>query len=107
MSGGRPPRTPPRLSLDYPPPIKYRYYVTNYPHVGHSSPVAVLLDAAVLRDYVLQAQREGQSLAAIGRTLGVSHAAVSQWLAGKRQPSKTVLLLAHLLSQQNSGTWPM
>jgi predicted transcriptional regulator len=75
--------------------------VTNYPHVEHSS------SAAVLRDYVLLLQREGQSLEAIGRTLGVSHAAISQWLAGKRQPSRTVLILVHLLSQRNSGTWPM
>jgi hypothetical protein len=38
----------------------------------------------------------GESLAAIGSSLGVSHAAVGKWLGGGR-PSGTALLLAEQL----------
>jgi hypothetical protein len=38
----------------------------------------------------------GESLAAIGSSLGVSHAAVQKWLSGGK-PSGTALLLADLL----------
>jgi len=38
-----------------------------------------------------------QSLGEIGKELGVSHAAVGRWIAGKRKPSETVILLAERL----------
>lgn len=36
----------------------------------------------------------GEPLSAVGRELGVSKQAVSQWLTGAARPSRTVLLLA-------------
>ena len=63
-----------------------------------------MLTALQFRDY-LQARRDaGHSLTAIGESLGVSHAAVSQWLAGRREPSSTVLILAAML--ERSWVWP-
>lgn len=43
----------------------------------------------------LQIQRDaGYTHAAIGEKLGVTHEAVRGWLAGRINPSKTVLILA-------------
>jgi transcriptional regulator with XRE-family HTH domain len=40
-----------------------------------------------------------ESLASIGRSLGVSQPAISQWLTGATTPSRTVLLFAAHLAQ--------
>jgi transcriptional regulator with XRE-family HTH domain len=39
----------------------------------------------------------GESLASIGRSLGVTQPAISQWLTGATTPCRTVLLLAEHL----------
>ncbi len=63
----------------------------------------------------LQSRRSaGESLASIARSFGVSAVTVKLWLDGKRNPSKTVLILAELLwggagkswQRGNSGTCP-
>jgi hypothetical protein len=48
----------------------------------------------------------GQSRAALGRSLGVSHEAVRQWLAGGRV-SLPVLILASLRMRERGETWPL
>jgi DNA-binding transcriptional regulator YiaG len=49
----------------------------------------------------LEARRsEGESLRAIGATLGVSWQAVQQWLQGSTRPSVPVLLLAESLKRK-------
>jgi predicted transcriptional regulator len=63
-----------------------------------------MLTAAQFRDYLQARRNAGHSLTAIGASLGVSHAAVSQWLAGKREPTGTVLILAEIL--ERSWVWP-
>jgi transcriptional regulator with XRE-family HTH domain len=63
-----------------------------------------MLTAAQFRDYLQARRNAGHSLTAIGASLGVSHAAVGHWLAGKREPSSTVLILAELLGR--SWVWP-
>ena len=40
---------------------------------------------------------ETRTLEEIGAELGVSHATVSRWIHGKRQPSDTVLILAEVV----------
>jgi transcriptional regulator with XRE-family HTH domain len=48
----------------------------------------------------LQSRRDaGETLSAIGARFGVSHVTVTHWLSGKRNPSKTVLVLAGELSR--------
>ncbi len=47
----------------------------------------------------------GESLASIARGFGVSAVAVKLWRDGKRNPSKTVLILAELL-WGGDGEWP-
>ena len=48
----------------------------------------------------LQARRDsGETLKAIGESLGVSHVTVSHWFSGKRNPSSTALVLAGELSR--------
>jgi transcriptional regulator with XRE-family HTH domain len=43
----------------------------------------------------LQARRDaGETLAAIGERLGVSHVTVALWLSGKRNPSSMALMFA-------------
>jgi len=54
----------------------------------------------------LQSRRSaGESLASIARGFGVSAVTVKLWLDGKRNPSKTVLILAELL-WGGDGEWP-
>lgn len=43
---------------------------------------------------------QGESNAAIGRSLGVTHEAVRGWVSGKINPSNTVLLLADRLMRE-------
>lgn len=43
----------------------------------------------------LQARRDaGETMAVIGKSLGVSRVTVTLWLSGKRNPSSTALMLA-------------
>jgi hypothetical protein len=81
-------------------------YVTILPGLGYPFHSA-MLTTVQFRDY-LQARRDaGHSLTAIGESLGVSHVAVGHWLAGKREPSSTVLILAERILRENAGEWPL
>jgi transcriptional regulator with XRE-family HTH domain len=56
----------------------------------------------------LDARRSaGESLSAIGRSLGVSQPAISQWLAGTSGVSGTALLLAARLIRDRAVDWPL
>lgn len=78
-------------------------HVTALPGLGYPFHLA-MLTTVQFREY-LQARRDaGHSLTAIGASLGVSHVAVGHWLAGKREPSSTVLILAEILGR--SWVWP-
>ena len=55
----------------------------------------------------LAGRRKGESLARIGLSLGVTHEAVRQWLAGTRVASPTVRLLAGALARRAPETWPL
>ena len=55
----------------------------------------------------LEARRRRESLAVIGKDLGVSQAAVTLWLQGKRKPSRMALRLCEVLAKQDAGCWPM
>jgi transcriptional regulator with XRE-family HTH domain len=46
----------------------------------------------------LKVRRQGESMTAIGRSLGVSCQAIDRWITGTRNPSKTVLILAKSLA---------
>ena len=51
------------------------------------------------REWIVRRRAAGESMAAIGWSLGVSQPAVSQWLSGSSGISDTVLMLAWHLRQ--------
>lgn len=56
----------------------------------------------------LQSRRDsGDSYAAIGHSLGVSHEAVRGWMVGRIRPSETVLLLAARIARDSAADWPL
>lgn len=56
----------------------------------------------------LQARRSaGESLASLANSFGVFAVTVKLWLDGKRNPSRTALVLATLLAQRDAGNWPL
>jgi hypothetical protein len=57
--------------------------------------------------YLHSRRAGGNSLRTVAADFGVSGALVCQWLSGVRRPSKTILILAGLLAQRDSGNWPM
>lgn len=57
--------------------------------------------------YLSARRSNGESLATIAASLGVSQPLVSQWIAGQRTPSRTVLILAAILARSSAGRWPL
>lgn len=45
--------------------------------------------------------------AQIAAEFGVTRRAVAGWMAGEINPSRTVLILAGLLTGKSAGEWPM
>ena len=62
---------------------------------------------STFREYLIGRRSAGDSLALIGRDLGVSRQAVDQWLRGVSEPSRTVLILAAILAGRTAGEWPL
>lgn len=48
-------------------------------------------------------RRAKESMAAIGRSLGVKRQCVYRWMSGESQPSETVILLADHVAKQRSS----
>jgi hypothetical protein len=51
----------------------------------------------------LEARRQRESLAVIGKDLSVRQVAVTLWLQGKRNPSRMVLRLCEVLTQRREA----
>jgi hypothetical protein len=50
----------------------------------------------------LEARRRRESLAAIGKDMGVTQTTITLWLQGKRRPSRMALRLAEVLERRHS-----
>lgn len=71
--------------------------------LGGANPPPSPLSPSAFLAWLESRQARGESASAIGRSLGVTHTAVAQWLGLQRNPSRTVLLLAARLASEPSG----
>lgn len=65
--------------------------------------VMTALTPKQFRKYLVR-RKAKESMAAIGRDLGVSRQAVKQWIDGDTDPSNVVLLVAAMHMKMESGT---
>lgn len=70
---------------------------------GSSVPVLASEDFV---QYLAARLRRGETLEAIGDSLGVGHTSVLRWLQGTRRPSRMALRLGALLVSRAGGAWP-
>jgi hypothetical protein len=61
----------------------------------------------MLTDYIKRRRAHGDQWRTIADDFGVSVQSADGWLNGTINPSKTVLILAELLSRQSAGEWPL
>ena len=61
----------------------------------------------MLTSYLWGRRAHGEQWRTIAGDFGVSVQAADGWLRGTIQPSRTVLILAELLSRQQTGEWPL
>jgi DNA-binding transcriptional regulator YiaG len=59
-----------------------------------------MLTYAQFDAWIKQRVKAGESMSAVGRSMGVSHEAVRQWANGSSHPSRMALVLAGHLSWQ-------
>lgn len=80
----------------------YDYRMSDYQRNNYIEAVAPL-PSPIFLEWLKDRMSAGESLAQIGRELGVSHACVSRWISGKRKVSATVLLLAERIRSESAG----
>ena len=61
----------------------------------------------ILVRFIESRERSGRTKAFAASELGVTTKALQHWLNGKRNPTKTVVILAGLLTRSDSGQWPL
>ena len=61
----------------------------------------------ILVRFIESMERAGRTKAFAASELGVTTKALQHWLNGKRNPTKTVVILAGLLTRSDSGQWPL
>lgn len=82
--------------------VELRIASGNGPHpLGGTFP-ASMLTVEQFREW-LKSRHEGETLAQIGRSLGVPASQVSRWISAQRTPAPTVLILAAHLSRFRSS----